>query len=92
MELAFLPEVLDEAGRYGVHPAVLDGCLQASAALMEAEAPTAPALPASVAAYRVLGDGDGVEVCYVYGAAAAGTHGDGGYSRAGWRGAMFAGG
>ena len=61
VELAFLPEVLDEAGRYGVHPAVLDGCLQASAALMEAEAPTAPALPASVAAYRVLGDVTGLK-------------------------------
>ena len=56
VELMFLPEVAADAGRYGVHPVVLDACLQAAAALMEAEQPAAPALPASVERLRVWGD------------------------------------
>ena len=54
--LELLPEVAAEAGRYGVHPVALDACLQAAAALMDAEEPTAPALPAGVERYRMLGD------------------------------------
>ena len=56
VELELLPEVLAEAGRYGVHPVALDACLQAAAALMESDEPTAPALPAGVERYRVWGD------------------------------------
>ncbi len=56
VELELLPEVAAEAGRYGVHPVALDACLQAAAALMDAEEPTAPALPAGVELYRVWGD------------------------------------
>ena len=56
VELAFLPEVGADAVRYGVHPVALDACLQAAAALMEAEQPAAPALPASVERLRVWGD------------------------------------
>ena len=56
VELELLPEVVAEAGRYGVHPVALDACLQAAAALMESDEPTAPALPAGVERYRVWGD------------------------------------
>jgi len=56
VELKLLPEVLAEAGRYGVHPVALDACLQAAAALMDTDEPTAPALPAGVERYQVWGD------------------------------------
>ena len=56
VELELLPEVAAEAGRYGVHPVALDACLQAAAALVESDEPTAPALPAGMERYRVWGD------------------------------------
>ena len=56
VELELLPEVAAEAGRYGVHPVALDACLQAAAALMESDEPTAPALPAGMERYRMWGD------------------------------------
>ena len=56
VELELLLQVAAEAGRYGVHPVALDACLQAAAALMEPDEPTAPALPAGVERYRVWGD------------------------------------
>jgi NAD(P)-dependent dehydrogenase (short-subunit alcohol dehydrogenase family)/SAM-dependent methyltransferase len=56
VELELLPEVVADAGRYGVHPVALDACLQAAAALMESDEPTAAALPAGVERYRVWGD------------------------------------
>jgi acyl transferase domain-containing protein/NAD(P)-dependent dehydrogenase (short-subunit alcohol dehydrogenase family)/acyl carrier protein len=54
--LELMPAVVDESGLYGLHPVALDACLQAAAALMDAEDPTAPALPAGVERFRVWGD------------------------------------
>jgi acyl transferase domain-containing protein/NADPH:quinone reductase-like Zn-dependent oxidoreductase/acyl carrier protein len=50
------PSVRAEAGRYGIHPIVLDACLQAAAALMGSGASSAPALPAAIRSLQLTGD------------------------------------
>jgi len=56
VEVVPTAEVLEDSARYGAHPAVLDACLQAAAALVSGGEETTPALPVSVEAFRLWGD------------------------------------
>jgi len=54
--LEFAPAVTAGSPAYGVHPIVLDACLQAAAVALDADAPAAPALPAALNSFQCLGD------------------------------------
>jgi len=56
VELQALSDVLADADKFTVHPAVLDACLQAAAALATGEEATALALPAAITSYRLCGN------------------------------------
>jgi myxalamid-type polyketide synthase MxaB len=56
VELDVLPAVLASASQYGIHPVVLDACMQAVAALVESDEPSAPALPAAVESFELWGN------------------------------------
>ncbi len=63
LELA--PEVIAESAAYGVHPIALDGCLQAAAVLIDADASASPALPAALCSFHCLGNTSSLRFAHI---------------------------